>query len=243
MKLHACSLSGPQYSNETHYISYADALGFIALFPSSINDYNCWDVASNKSLLHEGGGDSTGLANIIRWAMSKYDADPTRIFVTGSSSGCMMTNIMCATYPDLFTAASCYSGFPAGCLIGSPGSSPETGDPECGRGNVTKSGTDWASLVRSMYPGYHGRYPRILIWHGEKDYFVSYHNLAETLKQWSSIFNISQTRNITDSPDRNYTEIIYGDGSELIGYSAADAGHTVPVHEVVDLKWFGLLRS
>jgi acetylxylan esterase len=34
--------------------------------------------------------------------------------------------------------------------------------------------------------------------------------------------------------------MIYGDGTKLVGYSAQNVGHTVPVHETVDLSWFGI---
>jgi acetylxylan esterase len=240
VQLHACSLSGPQYSEETNYTSYADERGFIALFPSTRNDYNCWDVASPASLTHDGGGDGTGLANIIKWVISEYNADSSRIFVTGSSSGCMMTNVMCATYPEVFAAASCYSGFPAGCLIGSPGSSPETGTPGCGQGIVNKTGSEWADIARAMHPGYHGSYPRTMIWHGTADFFVSYQNLVETLEQWAAVFSVSFRKNVTDWPEIGYTKMVYGDGRKLIGLSAEGAGHTVPVHQEEDLRWFGL---
>ncbi|KAI0116983.1 Alpha/Beta hydrolase protein [Daldinia grandis] len=160
--LHACAVSGPQYSEETSYTSYADSRGFIALFPSSIHNNYCWNVANEESLTQNGGGGSTGLANIIKWAIYTYNAGPDRVFITGSSSGCMTTNVMCATYPDIFAAVSYYSGFPAGCPAGSPGSSPEIGDPSCGKGQTTKAGAEWAKQIRSMYPGYNGTYPRTL---------------------------------------------------------------------------------
>jgi acetylxylan esterase len=32
--------------------------------------------------------------------------------------------------------------------------------------------------------------------------------------------------------------MVYGDGTQLIGYSAVGVGHTVPVHETIDLAWF-----
>jgi acetylxylan esterase len=34
--------------------------------------------------------------------------------------------------------------------------------------------------------------------------------------------------------------MVYGDGTQLIGYSALNVGHTVPVHETADLAWFGI---
>jgi acetylxylan esterase len=240
LALHGCGGSGSQYAQQTSYTSLADDGGFIVLYPSTPNNDNCWDVATVESLTHEGGGDSTGLVNMVEWAIANHNADPSKIFVTGSSSGCMMTNVLCGTYPDVFSAASCYSGIPAGCLKGSPGSSPGTADPACAAGQVHKSGEEWASIVKEMYPGYSGEYPKTMIWHGTADTFVNYPNLAETLKQWSAIFGISNTNNVTDSPLPGYTQLVYGDGSKLVGYSAEGVGHTVPVADEVDLRWFGL---
>ncbi|KAK4460910.1 Alpha/Beta hydrolase protein [Cladorrhinum samala] len=241
LALHFCSGTGPIYSQITKYNSLAAAHNYVVLYPSSPKDNNCWDVATPQSLTRGGGGDSTGLANMVKWAITQYSADPAKVFVTGSSSGCMMSNVMAATYPDLFTAVSCYSGVAAGCLAGSPGSSPQTADPTCAAGNNTKSGQEWAELARGMFPGgYNGTYPRMQTWHGEADFFVNYPNLAEQLKQWSEIFNVSFSKNETDTPRSGYTKIVYGDGTKLVGYSARGVGHTVPVDEKADLIWFGI---
>lgn len=151
----------------------------------------------------------------------------------------MMTNVMCGTYPDVFAAASCYSGVPAGCLAGS-GSSPGSGDPSCGIGNLTKTGEAWAEQVYAMYEGYDGPYPKTMIWHGTADEMISYNNLAETLKQWSTVLDVAWTENITDSPQLNYTQMVYGDGSHLLGWSAVGVGHTVPCDVARDLDWFGI---
>lgn len=224
----------------TKYNSFADTKGFIVLYPSSPKDNNCWDVATTRSLTRDGGGDSQGLSNMVKWAVTTYNADPTKVFVTGSSSGCMMSNVMAATYPDMFSAVSCYSGVAAGCLAGSPGSSPTTADPTCANGQIVKTGEQWAAQVRAMYPGYNGQYPRVQVWHGEADFFVHYKNMAEIMKQWSAIHGVSLTKNNTDTPINGYTQMIYGDGTKLVGYSARGVGHTVPVREEDDLAWFGI---
>lgn len=107
-----------------NYDSFAARRGFITIYPSTPNDSNCWDVASEETLTHDGGGDSKSLVAMVNYVIDEYGADPDSVFVTGSSSGCMMTNVLMAAYPDVFAAGSCYSGVAAGCLAGSPGSSP-----------------------------------------------------------------------------------------------------------------------
>ncbi|KAJ4390284.1 hypothetical protein N0V85_007370 [Neurospora sp. IMI 360204] len=246
LALHMCGGTGPQYFQQSQYSPLADARrSFVVLYPSTPHDNHCWDVASKKSLTRDAGGDTTSLANMVRWAVSEFDADPSKVFVTGSSSGCMMSNVMAAAYPDLFSAVSCYSGVAAGCLAGGPGSSPTTSDPTCAAGHKQKTGPEWEAILKGIYgtpQGYtEGKYPKVQTWHGEADFFVNYNtNLAEQLKQWSTVHGVSFSKNATDTPNSGYTKIVFGDGSKLVGYSARGVGHTVPVHPELDLQWFGL---
>lgn len=198
-------------------------------------------MSQPRTLTHDGAGDSEGLTNMVAYLVETYDADPTQVFATGSSSGCMMTNILLATYPDVFAAGSCYSGVAAGCFAGSPGSSPITSNSSCAQGKVQKTGAEWAEQVHEMYPTYNGTYPRMQTWHGTADNIVFYQNLIEQLKQWSTVLGVDWTSNVTDTPQSGYTKMVYGDGTQLVGYSALGVGHTVPVHVNVTLDWFGLL--
>ncbi|KAF2009005.1 carbohydrate esterase family 1 protein [Aaosphaeria arxii CBS 175.79] len=240
LALHTCGGTGEAYSSMTKYGTSADQKGFIVIFPTTKKDSNCWEVNTTKGLSREAGGDNQGLANMIKYTIQKYDADASKVFVTGASSGCMMTNVMMATYPDLFAAASCYSGVAAGCLAGSPGASPGSADPTCANGKVIKSAEEWTRTAKAMYPGYNGTYPRLATWHGVADNLVFYPNFGEQLKQWSGLLGVSFTRNETNKPQSGYTKMIYGDGTKLVGYSAAGVGHIVPVHPTDDLAWFGL---
>jgi acetylxylan esterase len=177
---------------------------------------------------------------MIKWTTQKYNADTTKIFSTGSSSGCMMTNVVMATYPDVFAAGTCYSGVAAGCAAGSPGASPISADPKCANGQVIKTSAQWVAQVKAMYPGYSGKYPRMMTYHGTADSLVKIPNLGEQLKEWSGLHNVAFSKNVTNSPQNGYTRIVYGDGTKVVGVSAQNVGHTVPVHEDEDLKWFGI---
>jgi len=240
LALHTCGGTGQQYYQMANYDSYAAKEGFITIYPSTPNDSNCWDVASKASLTHHGGGDSASLVRMVKYVIDKYNGDPTKVYVTGASSGCMMTNVLMAAYPDVFAAGSCYSGVPANCLAGSPGSSPISADQTCANGQNIKSGEEWAALAKAMYPSYSGKYPRMQTIHGTADYFVHYKNFGEQLKLWSTLLDVKFTRNATDTPQRGYTKMVYGDGTQMVGISAAGVGHIVPPIPALDMAWFGL---
>src|SRR5205807_423143 len=121
---HPCGGSGPQYYGATKLPSLADQYGYILIYPSATHDSNCWDGATNATLTHNGGSDSLAILNMVKYTISKYAADPKKVFSTGQSSGAVMTNVLCGAYPDVFAAGSAFSGLAFGCLSGSRGSSP-----------------------------------------------------------------------------------------------------------------------
>ncbi|KFY81681.1 hypothetical protein V500_11197 [Pseudogymnoascus sp. VKM F-4518 (FW-2643)] len=101
------------------WANLADTHKFIVIYQNSTSSADeCWDVASSKTLSYDGGGDSQSIASMMLYTISKYNADASKVFVTGVSSGEMMTNVMVAVYPNLFTAASAYSGVAAECFAG-----------------------------------------------------------------------------------------------------------------------------
>lgn len=51
------------------------------------------------------------------------------------------------------------------------------------------------------------------------------------------------TRNNTNTPISGYTQEIFGDGTQLVAYSAAGVSHNIPVREDDVLKWFGIPKS
>ena len=116
------------------------------------------------ALTHNGGGDSQTIVNMVKYAATNYGGDLEKVFVTGSSSGAMMTNVMVGAYPDTFKAGSVYSGVPDGCFYVSGATA--TQDPPgwsnaCANGQLTHTAKEWGDMVRSYYPGYNGTRPRM----------------------------------------------------------------------------------
>ena len=150
-----------------------------------------------------------------------------------------MGNVLAAVYPDVFAAASVYSGVAAGC-ISVPNGVPPNPYPPCALGEITKTPQEWGNTVRSFNPGYKGPWPRMQIWHGTSDTTVVYHNFVEDLKQWSNVHGVEFRGNATDNPQRGYMKMTYGDGTLLTGFSARGVGHVVPVHPTEAMAFFGL---
>jgi acetylxylan esterase len=89
--IHYCTGSAQAYYNGSPYHTLAEQYGFIVIYPSSGHSGTCWDVSSKATLTHEGGGDSNTIANMVKWTIDQYKVDTSKVFVTGSSSGAMMT--------------------------------------------------------------------------------------------------------------------------------------------------------
>lgn len=240
--IHFCTGSAQTYFSSTQYANLADTLGFIVIYPDAPRSGKCFDVHSPQTLTHNGGGDSQGIASAVKYAISTYGVDPNKVFVTGTSSGAMMTNVMAGSYPDLFKAASSYSGVPFGCFAGA-----SEWNSQCANGQLTKTAQAWGDQVRAAYPGYTGPRPKIMLWHGTADTTLYYPNFGQAILEWTNVFNVSSTatQTLQNNPQSAYTKTLYGDVNNppVIGYSAQGVGHTVPVHESIDLDWFGITGS
>ncbi|NLG18408.1 MAG: PHB depolymerase family esterase [Fibrobacter sp.] len=170
------------YNASYWYCSYADKSGYYVIFPNAPSSDGCWDVASVEALTHNGGGDPLGIASMVRHVIKNYNADSARVYVTGVSSGAMMTNVLLGAYPDLFAAGSAFAGVPFGCFSG-----PNSWNDDCAKGRITKTAEEWGDLVRNAFPGYTGKRPKIQMWHGTNDEVLSFHNLGEAVKQWTNV--------------------------------------------------------
>lgn len=89
--LHACAWTANSFFGTTKYGQLADQHGYVLIYGQTPTDGACWDVSSTATLTHNGGSDSAGLASMVKYALNKYNGDASRVYVTGESSGAMMT--------------------------------------------------------------------------------------------------------------------------------------------------------
>jgi len=154
---------------------------------------------------------------------------------------------MAATYPELFKAATAYSGVPAGCFVSSS-NQVDAWNSTCANGDVDATPAYWTNVVENMYPGYAGARPRFQVYHGSIDTTLYPHNYNETVKEWTGVLGYDWTKPQTvkaNFPKSGYTTDIWGVDSAnplgtVQGIYALNVGHTVPIDGDQDMQWFGL---
>ncbi|GAB2852171.1 hypothetical protein GCM10027074_18670 [Streptomyces deserti] len=243
--VHYCTGSGPAMYNGTEYAALADRYGFIVVYPSVTRSSKCFDVSSPQALRRGGGSDPVGIKSMVDWVVRTYDADTSRIFATGISSGAMMTNVLLGNYPDVFAAGAAFAGVPFGCFATTDGSEWNSA---CANGTVTRTPQQWGDLVRNSYPGYTGPRPRMQTWHGTEDDVLRYPNFGEQIKQWTNVHGVSQTPAATDSPQSGWTRTRYGgtgDRAPVEAISLQGVGHNLYAWGMAErvLTFFGLNGS
>lgn len=240
--VHYCTGSGPAFFSGTEFASLADQHGFIVIYPSATRSGSCFDVSSPQSLTHNGGSDPVGIMSMVTYVEQHNNGDPNRVYVTGASSGGMMTNVLLGDYPNVFKAGAAFMGVPFGCFATTDGS---LWNSTCANGNLIKTPQQWGDLVRAAFPGYNGPRPHMQLWHGTADTTLHYPNFGEEIKQWTNVLGVSQTPSFTDSPQSGWTRTRYGStgiGAPVEGISIQGAGHTLPMPGMAALaiQFFGL---
>jgi poly(hydroxyalkanoate) depolymerase family esterase len=228
--VHYCSgsASGVFNGGGHDYATAADRYGFVIVLPEATRSGNCFDVSTPAALRRNGGSDSTGIMAMVGYVRSRYGIDGGRIVVSGISSGAMMTNVLAAEYPDVFAAASAFSGVPAGCFATTNGS---LWNSQCSGGTAIRTAQQWGDQARAMNPGYTGAYPRMQVWHGTTDSTLAYPNFGEEIKQWTNLHGLGPNPGFTDHPRSGWTRTRYGatgTKATVEGVSVAGVGHQLP---------------
>jgi acetylxylan esterase len=243
---HSCgSTATGQIGNIPKSKAAADANGFIMILPDNPGQ-NCWDVGAAASLKHDGGGDTQAIVQMVKYALTKYNGDPARVYAMGGSSGAMMTQALMAVYPDVFRAGSARAGVPAGCWADGydPG---QQWSNNCAGGNTTKTAQQWGDQARAMYASYTGHRPRLQIMQGQSDTTISYKNTAESVKQWTNVLGLSTAPTSMDTgfkaANATYNRQFWKNACGFTvfeAWSSPGGTHSMPYEESDILKFFGL---
>ena len=114
--VHYCTGSAQAMYNGSQFDELATRYGYIVIYPQANRSGSCFDVSSSEALKHGGASDPTSIVSMVRYVQQRYTTDTSRVFVTGVSSGAMMTQVLLATYPGRVRRGSAFAGVPATCF-------------------------------------------------------------------------------------------------------------------------------
>jgi acetylxylan esterase len=238
--VHWCHGDAQAFYSGTGFAGLADKYGFIVIYPSAASSDGCWDVHSTASLTHHGGSDSRGIVSMVQYVLQNRHGDPARVYVTGHSSGGMMTEVLIGAYPEVVRAGAAFAGVPFSCLAGQ-----DAWNTACATGTISKTGPQWGDAVRAAYPGYTGARPRMQLFHGTADDTLAFANFEQEIKQWTNVLGVSETPSTTETntPKSPYTRTRYQDANQIVRVEAIkEQGqpHNLEIMAAEAVHFFGL---
>jgi poly(hydroxyalkanoate) depolymerase family esterase len=226
LALHGCTQTAAAME-ASGWTAAANAHKFYLIYPqqqSGNNSSSCFNWFELGDITRD-QGEALSLRQMVSWAQANASIDANRVFVIGLSAGAFMSATLAAVYPDVFAGAAVMAGGPHGCARST------TEAFMCMSPGVDLSPRSWSNKVRSAFPGYSGRRPRISLWHGTSDTTVKPANLRESVDQWTNVFGTDQTPDVTETVS-GQSHKVYKDASGAAvveTYEIASMGHAIPI--------------
>lgn len=183
--LHGSTQSAESYDIGSGWSALADECGIALLFPgqrrtnNAMGSFNFFKPGDS----HRDSGEPLSIRHMIKQVVDDHAVDPSRVFITGLSSGGAMTSVMLATYPEVFAGGAIIAGLPyrtADTLMQAIFRMKGYGGPSDRRLDA---------LVRGASK-FTGRWPTISVWHGGCDMTVDSSNADSIVRQWQKLHKV-----------------------------------------------------
>lgn len=224
--LHGSTQSPESYDIGSGWSTLADECGMALLFPGQrrtnniLGSFNWFETGDSQ----RGGGEALSIRHMIKQVVDDHAVDPSRVFITGMSSGGAMASVMLATYPEVFAGGAIIAGLP----YRSADNMMEAMVRMNGYGSPSDSQLD--ALVRGA-SDFTGPWPTISVWHGDRDMVVDNSNASSIVRQWQTIHKVEGSPTRIEMVDGFPREVwCDADGRVVIEqYIIADMGHGTPI--------------
>jgi poly(hydroxyalkanoate) depolymerase family esterase len=226
--LHFCG--GTAANAQGWFQTLANQYGFLIIAPD-VGPADCWNANPQRA------GEPAAIVQMVDYVLDNHDADPSRIFVAGSSSGGCMTEALLAAYPDVFAAGAALAGVPAGQWTGG-----NTCNGSCNTEAPSKTAEQWGDLVRAEAPqGFDGPWPRFQLFHGTTDGILYPSMIDAQVAQWTNVHGLTEddASSVEDSPISGWTRKSYKDDSDVVLFEVI-TGVATGTYEEHDLTPLGL---
>lgn len=226
LALHGCTQTAAAY-RASGWEGLADAHGFYVVYPEqdpNNNPARCFNWAgeySDPTNLRRGEGENASIISMVDQMRADFEIDPRRVFITGMSGGAAQTALMLAAWPDVFAAGATIAGIPYHCTTEFARVST------CLSPGIPREPAEWARLVYEAAPEYQGPYPRVAVWHGSNDAFVSLTNQNELVEQWTAVHGADAVADERVEAGPHTRQLYRDDAGDVVveSWTIAGAGH------------------
>src|SRR4051794_16642207 len=222
--LHGCTQSAASYDVGAGWSTLAERYGFILLLPEQTpanNPKTCFNWFLPGDTTRE-RGEALSIRQMIEKTIGAHGVDRTRVFITGLSAGGAMAAAMLATYPEVFAAGAMIAGLPYGAA-----SNVQEAFESMFQGR-SRSAKEWGEKVRGASP-HRGPWPRVSVWHGDRDETVKPANADALIAQWRDVHGIAAAP-AEDKVDGYPRKVWRRDGIGVIeSYTITGMAHGTPL--------------
>lgn len=227
--LHGCTQNANSMSQQSGWNILAQKHHFVVIYPQqkrANNGSNCFNWFKSED--NNGPyGELESIKNMIDFAIQNYNIDTSRVFIYGLSAGAAMSVSLMANYPEIFKAGASFAGAPHNIVQNYSEASKAM------KGKINRTPEEWGLLMPDQPNNIN--YPKLLIFHGDKDVIVSKSNANELIKQWSflhKIDTVSDQLKAGFAANTKITRVSYEDSNnieQIVYYKIKDLGHAIPI--------------
>jgi len=222
--LHGCTQSAASYDLGAGWSTLADRYGFVLLFPEQTaanNPKTCfnWFLPGDTT---RDRGEALSIRQMVEKTIGAHGIDRGQVFITGLSAGGAMAATMLATYPEVFAAGAIIAGLPYGAAA-----SVQQAFESMFQGRA-RPAKEWGDNVRRA-SAHEGPWPRVSIWHGDRDATVKPVNADGLVAQWRDVHGIDAAP-VEDKVDGYPRKVWRRHGADLIeSYTITGMAHGTPL--------------
>ena len=224
--LHGCTQTAESYNDGSGWSTLAERHGFALLMPEqqSGNNPNLCFNWFEPGHTRRGGGEALSIHQMIKCMIANHGIDQSRIFIVGLSAGGAMASAMLAAYPETFNAGAVIAGLPAGAA------SSMMEAMQAMQSGSQRAPSEWGDHVRRASP-HEGPWPRISVWHGDRDPIVHPQNGENVVRQWADVHGLKLEPDAV-APQQGYHRRVWRDklGTDTIeAFTVSGMSHGVPL--------------
>ncbi|EJZ18466.1 PHB depolymerase family esterase (plasmid) [Rhizobium sp. Pop5] len=225
--LHGCRQTPESLDSASSFSKLASDRGFVLLYPeqrNANNGHRCFSWFRPSAVARD-RGEVLSIRQMIDEACRRHRIDRSRIFIAGLSAGGAMTAALVANYPMLFAGAAMIAGMPFGS------SRDAMSALRAMKSGAREPAGGWGRPVAEI-SGDTTSWPRITVWHGDKDRTVNPLNAHACVDQWLEVLRIARDGGKEERKAWGRLQTWKApQGKSVSLYSVQDLGHGLPVRK------------